>query len=623
MAKGFFVSTEFHNGCKFEIDWEQVQHPEELNSTVNFDVWFYNPTDSKVVLCDPYIEIDLRSSGIVYDRLIKFGKIEHNLGHRFEIIGRGYHRLADYIPAGNWYINSITIPHYSSGLPKASYTVNTGNMGLNSIGRPIIEVSGEKVGYTCRFTDGTINLDPMEIYDPGEDFEETVKKPSTAICANTYIGDYANITITANEKDVKHTIVYLFGGLTGSVAVQSSALSLSWQVPYEFIYEIPTGSSHGTCWLNIHTYDKDGNVIGVTTTSFIARMDVNKEAPTFNPIIKDTYSKTLALTGDENIFVRYYSNAYVDVGAVGKLGATIISKEVRCGGQRSLVSPTVLYEVESAEFELTATDSRKATAKTVINKILIPYTKISCNVFDLNLTTDGTLTFTVQGNYFNDSFGASNNSLTLKYRINDGAYVIVNRSNIEIEGHNFNTNITVNGLQYNEIYTVEAIATDKLSSAGEGETYNITGEPLFDWGKNDFNFNIPVIIQGRQVFGDNTILWSGSSSMGSSDSIELSEEISKQPNGIVLVFSGWDGTGDYYWNTSFVPKGAISFNGNDSSYRHTCFMTAGESIINCGIKTLFIRDKEISGTSGNLSSATIGGITQSNDRYSLTYVIGV
>lgn len=687
MAKGSFVTSEFNNGCKFKIEWEQIQYPDRMESEIKFDVWFYNPTDSKLVIWDPFANIYFDGSAANSRIMISFGDSNRYDGfvfdNKFELYGRGYHRLADYSSSYLFATDVATVQHYPSGLPKNAYSTYTIDDTYN-LGQVFMEIGGELTYFKAYFNSGTITLDPMEAYNPGEDEEVTIKKPSTAICSDTYIGDQAKITITANEKDVKHTIVYTFGSLTGSVIVQSSNLSIAWEVPYNFIYEIPTGASHGTCYLNIHTYDKDGGVIGVTSTSFIARMDVNKEAPTFDPIIVDKNSKTLELTGDENIFIRYYSNAYVDIGAVGKLGATIMSQEVQCAGKRSFVSPTTLYNVESANFELTATDSRNATAKTVINKILIPYTKISCNVFDLNLTADGTLTFLVQGNYFNDTFGKVSNTLNVRYRLNDGAYTQVSASNIKITGHNYDANVTVTGLQYDQIYNVEVVAEDKLSSAGEGSIYNITGEPIFDWSKEDFNFNIQVKAQkgiqigldeavygndqgelhealvpldstGNTVLGrggylrnigdtiiygsnvdilthedvtingrsiiNNKVLWQGSSQMGASHYVDLSEGISKQPNGIVLVFSLYrnGAAEDVSINSFFISKKEVELL---PGAPHMFILGINSGFSSMAGKYIYIDDTRLSGHEGNEQTGS-SVISFNNSNYVLRYVIGV
>lgn len=716
MAKGSIFSTEFDNGCKFELRWEQIQYPGDLYSVLKFEVYFHAAYDgASFINFKSYLGLyDSRNSNI-FDKMnyanLRVEFTTRTQENRVEFIAEkagvykldhmGYRYATSYggnAPAGGTASDQLfwaeKIPHYSSGAPKAKYLVETRYPEAGISTGTTTDSSGRIVN-RFSFPAATIELDPLSgsSDDPGGSGGTTPTiSPSKITCADTYIGDYARISLTAYASGVKHTVSYSFGSLSGTIVSNDSRLALSWEVPYDFIYAIPTGASHGTCNLTCQTYDSLGNLIGTTTTSFIARMDVNKEAPTFDPDIFDNNSKTLVLTGDRNIFIRYYSEAYVITGAAAKAGATIANESVTCGNyNKSVSSPGytfIISNIESGNFELTATDNRGATSKTTINRILIPYSKISCNVFDTYLSTDGTLTFQVQGNYFNESFGVVNNSLTIRYRINNGSYKTVSSANVSITGDNYVANVVVEGLDYSQVYTIEAYAEDKLSSAGKGETYNVTGEPLFDWGKDDFNFNVPVIVQsglnvpvGRAIYGEqngglrealvpldstgNTtlgrggyqeetgrtiiygnevdiiahngvtingktvvghtdkVLWSGSNTMGENVSINLSDSISNQASGIVLVFSLFrNGSAENVSiNSIFISKKEIELL---YGAPHTVLMAINAGFSSFGAKYLYIYDDSIGGHEGNTSSGTAAsGITFNNNNYVLRYVIGV
>lgn len=689
MANGSITSNEFNDGCKLEIRWTQIQYPESLYSLLKFDLYFYTPR-AGVTIWDLWGNVGFVDSRVTsiysssYANLtVPFNKTGEDVEYTFSSIGYHYIATTYAYKYGSNSDEPYQIQHYSSGNPKSSYKLyavyptSTFYCYLNAPGSTVRDQE-----WITSFSSADIILDPLS--GSSDDGGTTpAPKPSTIICTDTYIGDYAKITITANESFVKHTVTYTFGSLKGTIVAQSSQLALAWEVPYEFINQIPTGSSHSTCTLTCVTYDSVGQLIGSTSTSFLVRMDVNAEAPTFNPIIKDTNEKTLALTGDENVMIRYYSNAYVVVGAVGKAGATVTSQSATCAGKTINSSAGTITAVESGTFTLAATDNRGATSSTTINKVLIPYTKISCNVYELHLEPNGTLTFVVQGNYFNSGFGIASNSLAVKYKINDGSYTTVNNSNIVFSGHNYEARVTVTGLNYREGYTIEVVATDKLSSAGEGNTYSITGQSIFDWGKNDFNFNVPVtmndslmLAEGQAIYGNgaeafmprdsvgNTtvgrgnyqseygrtiiygnavdiiahegvtvngktiaghvdkILWSGANRMGSGTSISLSDAISSQASGIVLVFSLYrnNAAEDVSINSFFVSKKEIELL---SGAPHTFLMAINAGFSNIGAKYLYIYDNSIEGHEGNTTSGTNSGITFNNGSYVLRYVIGV
>ena len=329
-------------------------------------------------------------------------------------------------------------------------------------------------------------------------------------------------------------------------------------------------------------------------------------------------------------------------------------------------------------------DNRGASSSATINKILIPYTKISCNVFDLNLDSSGTLTFIVQGNYFNDNFGAASNSLTVKYKIGNGSYQTVASSNISLTGHNYEARVTVTGLNYRDTYEIVATATDKLTTAGEDNTYSITGHSIFDWGANDFNFNVPVSMQdnltlaadaailgytdgephealvpldstgdtvlGRgaylknngstKIMGTNVdilaheditingksllnqkVLWQGGLMMSASHTANLNENISNQKNGIVLVFS-------LYRNSAAEDVSINSFFISKKEVEllngapHFFFLGINAGFSSLAGKYIYIHDNKLVGHEGN-DDVGSSVISFNNSSYVLRYVIGV
>jgi len=130
-----------------------------------------------------------------------------------------------------------------------------------------------------------------------------------------------------------------------------------------------------------------------------------------------------------------------------------------------------------------------------------------------------------------------------------------------------------------------------------------------------------LYLNGRK-YGENKVLWSGTLHMNANQSITLSEAISSQPNGVVLVFSLYrNGSAENVSiNTAFISKYQVAAL---SGAPHTFLMAvnAGFSII--GAKYLYIDDTTISGHEGNTQNGTNSGITFNNSNYVLRYVIGV
>ena len=122
---------------------------------------------------------------------------------------------------------------------------------------------------------------------------------------------------------------------------------------------------------------------------------------------------------------------------------------------------------------------------------------------------------------------------------------------------------------------------------------------------------------------DGHLLWSGAYYMTASHTITLSEPISKQRSGIVLVFSRYSSSTaqDYHFQTFFVPKMQIA---NHVGCGHTFMLTTDGSFSLFASKYLYINDATIVGNNNNTASGTGAcGITYDNSGFVLRYVIGV
>lgn len=121
--------------------------------------------------------------------------------------------------------------------------------------------------------------------------------------------------------------------------------------------------------------------------------------------------------------------------------------------------------------------------------------------------------------------------------------------------------------------------------------------------------------------GGGKILWEGGMYMTASHKVELAEAISKQPSGIVLVFSRYgDGAvAEHNYNSFFVHKAFVAAKpGVGSAFRMN---TVNFSLV-C-TKYLYISDLTIAGNDSNDDEGTGSGVTYNNKAYVLRYVIGV
>ena len=228
-------------------------------------------------------------------------------------------------------------------------------------------------------------------------------------------------------------------------------------------------------------------------------LTIKNPKPTISPTITDTNSTTVALTGDSSKLVKYYSNAAITIGAAAVKKATLTSKKVTCGS-KSRTSDGTINAVESGSFVFTATDSRGNTTEKTVTPSFVEYIKLTCNLGNNMPDGDGNMTVKATGNYFNGSFGAKSNSLNVYYRYKTagGSYSSWAAMTVTKSGNTYSATANLTGLDYQTAYVFQAYAVDKLATVYSSEK---TGKatPIFDWGENDFAFNVPVTINGAFV----------------------------------------------------------------------------------------------------------------------------
>ncbi len=121
--------------------------------------------------------------------------------------------------------------------------------------------------------------------------------------------------------------------------------------------------------------------------------------------------------------------------------------------------------------------------------------------------------------------------------------------------------------------------------------------------------------------GKGKILWTGGYYMTETHKITLSEPVSAQPSGIVIVFSRFinGAAEDTNFQHFFIPKAFIAAK---AGFGHTFFMTANKFAVNA-TKYLYINNTQITGHVDNSATGTVNGITFNNAGFVMRYVIGV
>lgn len=141
----------------------------------------------------------------------------------------------------------------------------------------------------------------------------------------------------------------------------------------------------------------------------------------------------------------------------------------------------------------------------------------------------------------------------------------------------------------------------------------------YDWHRTSLSPDA-----AKKVYHEQKILWEGGMYMTATHTANLSEAVSEQPNGIVLVFSKYDAStgtvSENNFNSFFIPKIFVTthkgygnaFTMMDINFGQICH------------KYLYINDTYITGHANNNATGTgVSGITYANNKYVLRYVYGV
>ena len=324
----------------------------------------------------------------------------------------------------------------------------------------------------------------------------TIARKSSVYASNAEIEGTSVITINKQASSFTHTLTYQFGSLSGTIASYTSASSVNFNIPSSFYAQIPN-SKTGTCTITCTTYS-NGTNIGSTSTSFTVSCNEGKCKPSVSATVTDANQATVALTGDSSKLVRYKSAARITPSATSKNSASIISKSV----ENQVVSSYLdISNVSKNSFNVSATDSRGFVTSITKTATMIEYVQLTCSaVFKRENQTSSVVSLNYSGNYFNGSFGTTDNALSLSWKYREAGtseWITGGTLTPTVEGNTYSGSIQCgSNFDYQKNYEFMVEFSDKIDSLNSGiislskgqgslEIYDkaikANGEVLFYW----------------------------------------------------------------------------------------------------------------------------------------------
>ena len=288
-----------------------------------------------------------------------------------------------------------------------------------------------------------------------------------------------------------------------------SDTGIGFLLPESFYEEIPNAPS-GEGTLTVTTY-AGTTAIGTESTPFTATADPVACAPAVTFSARDINEKTLALTQNENSFIRHCSTVSCQVTAQGQKGATVTS--VRVNGKEELEFTAV-----ADQLALVVTDSRGYETRKTLSLEMMDYVMLTCHgVAKRESPTSDRVLLQVTGQYHTGSFPGSDNQLQLSTNLPDGTQADIPYTESD---HSYTGELVVD-VPYQQSFEFKVQAADALNSTDDRAGV-ARGLPVFDWGENDFAFHVPVTFAagqtalryGEAAYGfdpdevtDNSLLW--------------------------------------------------------------------------------------------------------------------
>lgn len=340
---------------------------------------------------------------------------------------------------------------------------------------------------------------------------DTIPRASGISVSTAAVGSNPTFTISKASSSFTHTLKYTFGSLSGTIVSKTTASTYNgWTIPTTFYSELSKSSGAGT--ITCETYNGSTLVGSKNATFTVLVPDSSK--PTLNPVVKDTNSTTIALTGSDSILVRYASTASITTGAAAQNGATLKSQKIVCGNTTINAASGTVQNIETPTITVSATDSRDMSNSKTITASWIPYVRLTCNLDTIQADATGNVNFDVKGAYYVGGFGAATNTLTVQYRYktSGGSYSNWQTVSASASDNAYTATVSLSGLDYRAKYIFQARAIDKIATISSQEVPAKT-TPIFDWGENDFKFNVPVSFQGDMM--NDFVIETGTEAMGS------------------------------------------------------------------------------------------------------------
>ncbi len=277
------------------------------------------------------------------------------------------------------------------------------------------------------------------------------------------------------------------------------------------IFSLTTNASYADFTFELKSYTDSNKTtqIGSTDPATSRGYIINSE-PTITSKTGSA-TNTQDLTGSASRIIKYESIVTISVNFTLKNKATIDSVIINGTGATvsgNTATATFNYPTNNV-FDIKVTDSRGFKTETTLTLEMINYVLLTLKQdIRRNQPTDEKVKIKYEGYYFNDSFGTTNNSLTVKYRSrcktdnesfkDDGSDWI--DLTPTIENNSYSGEVVVDGYDYQKEYEFEIRAQDERNIRAIVSIPITKGKAIYNWEDDFFNVNGEIKKNGNPIF---------------------------------------------------------------------------------------------------------------------------
>lgn len=250
------------------------------------------------------------------------------------------------------------------------------------------------------------------------------------------------------------------------------------------------------------TEEVAGETLIIVSDPFVKTFNFVNYKPLIKPTLTDLNDATYALTGNREHLVRYFSKVAYDMDVELRKGALdVIGCYIQNGDriEEGFTSGTFLNPTTNV-FYFSATDDRGYTGTaskslSLFDGEFINYIKLSSSLKSTPINTDGAVSITITGKYFNASFGREQNKLDMQYAIykkgTTPSWKPVQTITPEmVDNETYTYTFSDSGLDYTAQYVVAVRLNDRLMTSES--SISVVAKPVFYWNNDEFIFNVPV-----------------------------------------------------------------------------------------------------------------------------------